>query len=384
LSEIRHQDSAIHLIRCGLRNQRVPHASLFAGPSGVGKEMTARALAARLLCEAPDLASDADACGRCRSCRMMQADSHPDYHLIHRGLHELHPERSVRATRGLFITVDVIRHFLLEHASLRPLMGRRRVFVIREAERMNEDAQNALLKTLEEPAAQTCLILVSSSADRLLATIRSRCQMISFNLLPKSFVIEQLEARSADPQAAALLAGLAQGRVGVALDWLRGRLLDCSGPLVAALEAADLMEIDSFAKVLVEQAAELAARLNAKTQPADADEDDPSDDGASDDEEKQAKATPTDQLRDALKLVLMLAGGVLRDVLYLRRNDRGTLLFSGSAKPLEQLASRRSEDLLLDSIRAVAETEVMLDRNVAPQLACERLAAVLSGAVLIF
>ena len=98
-SDVQHQDRALSIVRRALASGRMHHAYLFDGPEGVGKELAARALAARLLCEAPDLAENADACGECRACRLFAAGNHPDYHLIHRGLHKRHPDRTIRTTR---------------------------------------------------------------------------------------------------------------------------------------------------------------------------------------------------------------------------------------------------------------------------------------------
>jgi DNA polymerase-3 subunit delta' len=214
-SDVHHQERALSIVRRALAGGRTHHAHLFEGPPGVGKELAGRALAAGLLCEDPQRRPEADACGECRACKLFAAGNHPDFHLIHRGLHKLHPDRSIRAGKGLFLAVDVIRHFLIEPSSSSPALGQRRVFLIRDAERMNEGAQNALLKTLEEPPGSGCLILVTSSAERLLPTIRSRCQRVSFDLLPPDYVQARLrELAGVEPGAARTLAAVSQGRLG--------------------------------------------------------------------------------------------------------------------------------------------------------------------------
>ena len=205
------RSAQISILRRALGSGRTHHAYLFDGPAGVGKELTARALVRGCCVRMTAAPADADACGQCWPCRLLTTENHPDFHLIHRGLHKLHPDRAVRQRKGLFLGVDLIRHFLIEPAAMKPAQGRRRVFLIRDAERMNEEAQNALLKTLEEPPGTACLILVTASALRLLPTIRSRCQVVPFALLPTDFVSGELAARlglsSADARALAALAG---------------------------------------------------------------------------------------------------------------------------------------------------------------------------------
>ncbi len=370
-SEIEHQQRALSILKRALRSGRTHHAYLFEGPPGVGKELTARALAARLLCEAADLQPDADACGACRSCHLLAAENHPDFHLIHRGLHKLHPDRSIRASKGLFLAVDVIRHFLIEPATTSPALGRRRVFVIRDAERMNEGAQNALLKTLEEPPGSACLVLVSSSAERLLPTIRSRCQRIPFDLLPTDFVARRLqELTRADADAARTLATLSQGSLGAALHWHRLGLLD-SLTQVAHLLAADAQaNPEQFAKALLEIAEELALRDLELS-------------GSEDEEGAASRArakVDTDQMRQALKLTLMLIAAVCRDALVRCETSAAQRCLLPPDLPAPQRLARQPGTHLADCIAAVADTERLLDRNVAPQLACERLAALLSPA----
>ncbi len=205
LFDVRHQPRAMRVLLRAAGAGRMPHAYIFAGPEGVGKEMLADRLARRLLCGAPtdrplppELAADfevdriPDACGVCEDCRIAAAGTHPDLHLVHRQLNRQHPDAAVRKQQALTLGVEVVRHFLIERACTRPLRGRAKVFIVREAERMGEAAQNALLKTLEEPPADTFIILIVSSLDRMLPTTRSRCQLVRFAALPTVFVHDSL------------------------------------------------------------------------------------------------------------------------------------------------------------------------------------------------
>jgi DNA polymerase-3 subunit delta' len=403
--DVQHQDRALSIVSRALTSGRTHHAFLFAGPEGVGKEKAARALAARLLCSAPDskeeppslfgetaasgacedrLPAGTEPCGRCASCRLFTADTHPDFHLIHRGLHRLHPERSVRESKGLFLGVDLIRHFLIQHATTTPRLGRARVFLLRDAERMNEGAQNALLKTLEEPPAGTHLILVTTSAARLLPTIRSRCQRVPFGLLPPAFVEEHLTAQAGlDAASARSLARLSEGRLGAALRWHQVGVLDTHQAVVVALEGLPRRDVEGFGRALVDAAQVLAGRsiLHARREEERAAEAAPA---APRRRRRTAEAPPktipTDELRAALKLVLMLVGAIGRDALVAATTRDGRLpTITPRNTATERIASESSVDRIEESIQAVAAAEQMLDRNVAPLLVCERLGTALLG-----
>ncbi len=380
--DVCHQERAISIIRRGLASGRTHHAYLFDGPEGVGKELTAVALAARLLCEAPDLRADADACGECLSCRLLAAGNHPDFHLVHRGLHKLHPDRNIRSSKGLFLVVDVIRHFLIEPASTSPSRGRRRVFLVRDAERMNEGAQNALLKTLEEPPGSACLILVTASAQRLLPTIRSRCQRVPFDLLPAAFVEEQLTSRTGvAPDAGRALAALSQGRLGPAIRWHQVDLLATMQRVSAELAARRDKTPEAFGKSMLEIATELALRTAetvGQTETTGEAELPAEKTTAGQKRVKtSARTIDTDELRTALKLVFMLIAAIGRDALVRAATGAGT----GGILPANVAATetflQHDPDWIAQRIEAIADAEQMLDRNVAPQLVCERLAVAL-------
>jgi hypothetical protein len=190
-----------------------PHAIVIAGPSGIGKATLALDLAAGLLCDAPD-PSDRP-CRNCRGC-----------HLVERGVHsDLH--RLVPAGAGNQIRIGdrnepeagTVRR-LISDLALLPVEGGARVALVERAERMNEDAQSALLKTLEEPPAGVTIILCVDGEEQLLPTVRSRC--VRLRLGPVSIRdVEGILADQgvADPPTAARLARLAAGRPGVARTW---------------------------------------------------------------------------------------------------------------------------------------------------------------------
>ncbi|MDP8256388.1 MAG: DNA polymerase III subunit delta' [Candidatus Alcyoniella australis] len=201
-----------------LKLERVAHAYLFVGADGVGRRTTARLLAMALNCES----SGADACGECGPCRKIIRGTHPD-------IVELTPEKD-------FITIGQVRE-LQASMAYRPYEGRFRVISVAPAEAMNANAQNALLKTLEEPPQGNVLILICASPQRLLRTIQSRCQRMVFGLLPRPVIVRLLCEQGVEPQRAELLARLAEGSLGRAQALAQGELQLQRERIAVALEA---------------------------------------------------------------------------------------------------------------------------------------------------
>ncbi len=211
------QSRALDALKSALKSGSVHHAWLFGGPEGVGKELTAAAFAQALTCPAlPD-----EGCGACASCRRVQSRNHPDVTWV---LPEDEAVARGWAARADFdhtpsrdIRVEQIRS-LQERLAYRPLEAKRKVAVLLSAQAMNQQAQNAFLKTLEEPPADTVLVLVASSPDKLLPTIRSRCTKAHFGPLPSALIAERVKAaRKVDDATAHLLAMLAAGSLSRAL-----------------------------------------------------------------------------------------------------------------------------------------------------------------------
>lgn len=171
------QQSQWHRMRSLHRQGRIPHALLLQGPEGVGKRAFADAFAQGLLCIDPG--GEGTACGECRTCRLLRAGTHPD-------LSWVEPEEEGKAIR-----IDQIREFT-QREGLSSQDGGYKIWIIAPADAMNGPAANALLKTLEEPTPSTLILLLTSRPGALPATIRSRCQSLSFPTPPAAQALDWL------------------------------------------------------------------------------------------------------------------------------------------------------------------------------------------------
>lgn len=284
LSTVRAQPTAVETLRRALATGRVHHAYLFDGPEGVGKERTAFGLAQALVCERRPEGS-ADACGACRACARAvprpgeRRPLHPDVVALERGLYD--PAAIGRRTpEAQDISIDQVRTLVLARASFPPHEGRAKVFVVRRAEDLSQAAANALLKTLEEPGARTHFVLLSSTADALLPTIRSRTQRVRFGALPDAVVTDLLVEHGLDGARATEIAPLAGGSMASALALAdpeaSARRQEFVARAMAAFEARDLgpaLEIAEEAKKgdkagLAAQLEALAAAFGARARAA--------------------------------------------------------------------------------------------------------------------
>lgn len=223
---VRGHEAAIGLLRRAIAHRRLASAYLFAGPQGVGKDRTALALAQAMNCTART--PDDDACGECAHCRRIAQGQFVDLMVIQRGFRDSVSARDREAEGSSRaedvddkklrqeIVVDQI-DAILQRVAFRPHEGGTRWIVVREADRLNQSAANKLLKTLEEPPAETHFVLLSHRASALLPTIRSRCQTVNFGLLDEADVRAVLTELALSPEHVAELLPLSEGSVGRAL-----------------------------------------------------------------------------------------------------------------------------------------------------------------------
>jgi DNA polymerase-3 subunit delta' len=204
-ADVLDQHHAIGMLRSALRGRRVHHAYIFAGPAGTGRSETAAAFAQALQCER----YREDACGECDACRRASAGTHPDIRWIE------------PAAGKQSVGIDQIRDVRRE-AAYGPYEAGTKVFVVRPAETMLAEAQNSLLKLLEEPPPRVVFVLIAESPQSLLPTVVSRCQLVRFNLVPTRQIEHALRVQyDIEPARARVLAALSGGRVARAAEWAR-------------------------------------------------------------------------------------------------------------------------------------------------------------------
>jgi DNA polymerase-3 subunit delta' len=204
LGEVIGQDRAVSRLRRAWIAGRLPQAYTFVGPEGVGKRTTALALAQAVNCLRPAGGEAPDACGACPACRKIAAGNHPDVALV------APAEKTV-------IDIDQIRE-VATRATRRAYEGAVKVWILDPADRMQDPAANAFLKTLEEPAGATLFVLIATSPSALLPTVRSRCQEVRFDALGPEALEAILRRHGVPADRGRVLARLANGSAARALD----------------------------------------------------------------------------------------------------------------------------------------------------------------------
>lgn len=345
----------LELIAGAVARQSLPPSLIFAGPEGVGKRTAALALAQILNCLTPvradgqtgevDSASlfgldeqvtasagqaeagafAIDACGTCASCARIARRVHADVLVVEPG------------DTGV-IKVDQVRD-IVERTGYRPFEGRRRVIIVDEADAMLSEAQNALLKTLEEPPSASMFVLVTSRPDELLPTVRSRCQRLRFGrLAPGEIASELMRVHEYSETDAHAAASAADGSIGAALD-------SGSDELVEARDAAkDVLQH-------VASSADPRRRLDGAKMIAG---------GGDRDELRRRLRAMASILRDLGVIRAMPAGSELE---YLANADLG--------EPLRRLAAAFDHDRVARGFAAIDKALEAIDRNASPKIVAD-------------
>jgi DNA polymerase-3 subunit delta' len=358
---------AVAILSRALQSGRIGHAYLFHGPKGIGKSTAARRFAAAIQCEAlrgligspahPGL----QPCGVCDGCRRVAAGTHPD-------VVEVYPDTAT----GQNISVKQAGA-VVANVALRPKLGPRRLFLIPNAELLHEDAANALLKTLEEPSPFATLVLCVPNVEQLLPTIRSRCQPVRFDPVPAALIAAALGERPGiAPGQAETLALSAGGRPGAALAAIVDEAFAARREgLLALFDAA----LDARARCAADPAeAVVALRLADELRAAAQDERGEAGGKGRAPAGERGAGEAARPVKNYLAEMLALGQTYLRDILVmgsgapetaLHHRDRSEQL-SAHARRLDPAAALRLIDLL-------GETIQILDRNVPPQAALERM-----------
>ena len=331
-SAIFDQPAAIAAITQAAESGRLPHGVIFAGPAGVGKFTTAVALAKWFLC---DRGNDAPA------MRLIDAGTHSDFHVITKELVRLTSKTSKATT----LSIDVIRDHLVTPAMRKSSTGTGKVFIVEEADLMQSPAQNSLLKTLEEPAGRTLIVLLTPRDGDLLPTIRSRAQVFRFGQLQDKTVFTQLKLKGVDPKTAEQATKIAGGSLGMALKWLEDGVVDKSRELLTHL--GGLLDAERGSR----PTADLAVWLKTAA-----------DDYAKKQIERDENSSKDFATRNGLAIYLTLAADHLRAAL--------------ATEPHGERLER-----ICQAIDAVARCEQYLDGNVNVQLALAQFAGTIEAAL---
>ena len=256
-------DHLVERFRSAIARGRLSGSFLFVGPAGIGKHTFALKLAQALLCKTRPEA-DLDPCGTCAACAQVAANTHPDLLTIAKP-----PDRALIPVQLMIGDKDHrMREGLCHDIALKPYMGDRKIAIIDDADFMNAEGANSLLKTLEEPPPRSVLILVGTTPAKQLPTIRSRCRVIRFDPLSEDSVANLLVqgGHTDDSANARRLAQLADGSIGRALQMTDGGLAEFRPKLFAALSrpALESVRLAGAVQSLVEDAGREAPKRRAR------------------------------------------------------------------------------------------------------------------------
>jgi DNA polymerase III subunit delta' len=325
------QDEAAEALRNALRTGRLPHAYLFLGPEGAGKRTAARLFGRALLCDL----QDGEICGKCGPCVRTGKGGHPDFH-------EFAMEESER-----FIKREPFEEFVAR-IYLKSFEGRRKVFLIPHAERLNDTTANLFLKTLEEPPPDTVILLTAGGEQQLLETIVSRAQRVRFRPLPRKVIARELEKRGMAAPEAMAAAAEASGSLCRALALREGDGRDARDFVLKDLLSPKATDTARLAAALVARARDAATK---------------------------SEASGTDALHAALRRYLDLSALALRDAVVLARGGgQAAVLMADQAEDIARL-SKISETDLMSALAAVERA----GRAVSANARVETAAVVLAG-----
>lgn len=305
-------DRQIEILRRALDTERLAHAYLFHGPDGIGKRLVALALAQAIFC------SEGQGCGHCAACRKIAHRNHPDIHF-------LEPD-------GNSIKIEQIRG-LQRELNFRPLESEYKIGLIDQAEKMTTGAANALLKTLEEPPGTALLILLSAQPQRLLETIRSRCQPLHFTRHTDARIQNVLEEKLGLAETEAhILAALSDGSFKKAFGRDKELYLEKRRDFLktlTGLSTGSILPILEFAEQLASEKADLPD-------------------------------------------ILEIFQAFYRDVLLsLHHQEDSQLVNLDLMDRIRQIARKEQPPAILDKLEALAAARTHLERNVNRQLAME-------------
>lgn len=305
------QESIKKHLQTAIKTGNLSHAYIINGEYGSGRQTIASALAKTIQCQSKT--DDTDACGVCTSCKQAESHNHPDIKYI------THDKTS--------ISVNDIREQLNNDISIKPYSSEYKIYIIPDANKMTEQAQNALLKTIEEPPVYAIIILLTENCDSLLPTIRSRCVTLTMNPVEKDKICTYLENKfQLEPEQAQIAANYCQGNIGKAIRFASSSdFIEMKNQVLKLLKNLDSMDIASIIDTIKEF------------------------------------STHKNYINDYLDLMLLW----YRDVLMFKvTKDANLLLYSDEYSAISEQATKRDYENIENIIAAIDKAKVRLKANV--------------------
>lgn len=305
------QESIKKHLQTAIKTGNLSHAYIINGEYGSGRQTIASALAKTIQCQSKT--DDTDACGVCTSCKQAESHNHPDIKYI------THDKTS--------ISVNDIREQLNNDISIKPYSSEYKIYIIPDANKMTEQAQNALLKTIEEPPVYAIIILLTENCDSLLPTIRSRCVTLTMNPVEKDKICTYLENKfQLEPEQAQIAANYCQGNIGKAIRFASSSdFIEMKNQVLKLLKNLDSMDIASIIDTIKEF------------------------------------STHKNDINDYLDLMLLW----YRDVLMFKvTKDANLLLYSDEYSAISEQATKRDYENIENIIAAIDMAKVRLKANV--------------------
>lgn len=305
------QESIKKHLQTAIKTGNLSHAYIINGEYGSGRQTIASALAKTIQCQSKT--DDTDACGVCTSCKQAESHNHPDIKYI------THDKTS--------ISVNDIREQLNNDISIKPYSSEYKIYIIPDANKMTEQAQNALLKTIEEPPVYAIIILLTENCDSLLPTIRSRCVTLTMNPVEKDKICTYLENKfQLEPEQAQIAANYCQGNIGKAIRFASSSdFIEMKNQVLKLLKNLDSMDIASIIDTIKEF------------------------------------STHKNDINYYLDLMLLW----YRDVLMFKvTKDANLLLYSDEYSAISEQATKRDYENIENIIAAIDKAKVRLKANV--------------------
>ena len=305
------QESIKKHLQTAIKTGNLSHAYIINGEYGSGRQTIASALAKTIQCQSKT--DDTDACGVCTSCKQAESHNHPDIKYI------THDKTS--------ISVNDIREQLNNDISIIPYSSEYKIYIIPDANKMTEQAQNALLKTIEEPPVYAIIILLTENCDSLLPTIRSRCVTLTMNPVEKDKICTYLENKfQLEPEQAQIAANYCQGNIGKAIRFASSSdFIEMKNQVLKLLKNLDSMDIASIIDTIKEF------------------------------------STHKNDINDYLDLMLLWYLDVL---MFKVTKDANLLLYSDEYSAISEQATKRDYENIENIIAAIDKAKVRLKANV--------------------